>query len=248
MDVLKLNLKHQWNIRHTIKRLYEQPFSKKKSTKSLIGSRVVVKDIGQSCGSYDVLDIHMDSEDHHTANSKAGWIGDNIVNGNITLRFCLVPKNLFSASKYYQYAVLSLDYGWENMIERYFDNEDDNNDNWIKLNGTRLSSSEVQNELGNGISQTGNTRLCFYVYNQNISSGATSFPNLGIHYGVLGYFGTGSKGWIYSDDEDSNNANKCWYNWYYIPKSGNEDWQFAVRNIIDVSDKANTKIYMTHVY
>jgi hypothetical protein len=224
-------------------------FEKNKSSKS--SDRVgVIIDYNGSCGSYDLLAVTMDCEDSGNENSHSGWIGGNVVNANVVLKFCLVPKSAFQSSKYYKYAVLSLDYGWVDMIERYFDNEDGASINNVKLNGVILTADEIYEELGGGIVQNNNTQLCFYVYDQDPQNGAESFPDLSIgDYGVFGYFGTGPKGYIYTDDEDTRNANAEWYEWHFIPKVGNESYFLYVQDLVKPTGTAgrNTTLYMTEV-
>lgn len=232
----------------TIKKLGDTPNGLRKnvtSVSSLVGEQVgVIADSYASTASYDVLEIHMDCEDSRNANGKEGWIGGNTVDKDVTLKLCLVPKSLFSGYKYAKYAVLSLDYGMDHMIERFFDNEDSNNKNWIKLNGKNLNSTEIYNQLGNGITQDKNTTLCFYVYYQDTQTGMESFPDLGIQYGVFGSTAENnrSKGWISTDDEDSNNANQCWNNWYNLARADCSGWLEETKSIIEPSQ--NTKIHM----
>lgn len=231
----------------TIKHLSEDRNGSKKSVmavSSLVGTRVgVIADYVTSTGGYDVLEIHMDCEDSNPNNVKSGWIGANTVDKNVTLKLCLVPKSLFSSYKYAQYAVLSLDYGYQNMIERKFDNEDSGTQNWTNLNGTRLSSDAIYNQLGNGIQQDINTTLCFLVYDQNTETGMESFPDLGISYGVFGSTAENrSKGYIITDDEDSNNANQCWYNWNNLSNPENSSWRDHIGGIIEPG--INTKIHI----
>jgi hypothetical protein len=212
----------------------------------------VIKEIGQSCGSYDELEITMDCEDSRNATHAYNWYGDNYVNGNVTLRFCLVPKSAFQSSKYFQYAVLSLDYGWVHMIERYFDNEDGTSINAVKLNGTTLSDDEIY-ALGGGISEDGNYNmtLCFTVYEQDPTNGAEDFPDLSISYGVFGYFqvpnSAAARGRIHTDDEDTGNDNLEWYNWNLVYSSSDPEWD-DVHDIIEPTEGgANTNLWMSRV-
>jgi len=130
---------------------------------------------------------------------------------------------------------------YSELLEKYFDNEDSGNSNWVKLNGVKVPKDEIQATIGDGLVQNTNTTLFFQVYEQNITNGTTSFPNLGIHYGVFGYMNDRATGWVWTDDEDDKNANKMWYNWWYIPKAGNEGWEQRVKSIIDVGDGRNKK-------
>lgn len=232
----------------TIKKLGDTPNGLRKNVttvSSLVGKQVgVIADSYAPTASYDVLEIHMDCEDRKNANGKEGWIGGNTLDKDVTLKLCLVPKSLFSGYKYARYAVLSLDYGSDHMIERFFDNEDSNNKNSIKLNGIDLKSNEINNQLGGGITQDKNTTLCFYYYDQDTKTGMESFPDLGIHYGVFGSTAENnrSKGWISTDDEDSKNANQCWNNWYNLARADCSGWLEYTKSIIEPGQ--NTKIHM----
>jgi hypothetical protein len=234
----------------TIKKLGDTPNASRKNVSavsSLVGERVgVIADYNSagSTGAYDVLEIFMDCEDTRNANGREGWIGGNTVDRNVTLKLCLVPKSLFSGYKYTRYAVLSLDYGMDHMIERFFDNEDSNNKNSIKLKGEVIKQDKISEKLGGGITQDKNTTLCFYYYDQDTKTGMESFPDLGIHYGVFGSTAENnrSKGWILTDDEDSNNANQCWNNWYDVALAENSGWLEYTKSIIEPSQ--NTKIHM----
>lgn len=234
----------------TIKKLGDTPNGLRKnvtSVSSLVGERVgVIAESNAPTGTYDVLEIFMDCEDSRNANGKSGWIGANTVDRNVTLKLCLVPKSLFSRYKYTKYAVLSLDYGFNNIIERFFDNEDSDNKNSVKLNGKILDSKGVSDltEARCGITQDKNTTLCFYVYYKDDKTGMESFPDLGIQYGVFGSTdeNTRSKGWISTDDEDSKNANQCWNNWYNLARADCSDWLKVTQSIIEPGQ--NTKIHM----
>ena len=236
----------------TIKKLGDTPNGLRKNVSavsSLVGKRVgVIADYDSpgSTGTYDVLEIFMDCEDTRNANGREGWTGGNTVDKNVTLKLCLVPKSSFSGYKYTKYAVLSLDYGWDHMIERFFDNEDSNNKNSIKLNGKILDSKGILNlgGVGGGITQDKNTTLCFYYYDQDTKTGMESFPDLGIHYGVFGSTeesGRG-RGWISTDDEDKKNANQCWNNWYNLARADCSGWLEYTKSIIEPGQ--NTKIHM----
>jgi hypothetical protein len=137
------------------------------------------------------------------------------------------------------------------MIERLFDNEDGTNINNVKLNGVTLSQNDIYTYIGNGIVQGNNTDLCFQVYGQDPVNGMEAFPNLSIAYGVFGSFyvpNTGGTGWIHTDDEDTHNANAEWYNWYYIPKAGNESYELYVQDLIKPTEGGpNTTMYMSRI-
>lgn len=218
----------------------------------VLGDRVgVFRDQNHTCGSYDQLDITMDCEDRRNANGYGGWIGGNTVNSNVTLSFCLVPTSAFQSSKYYKYAVLDIYGGYQDRVERLFDNEDGSSINSVKLNGVSLTSLQIQTLLGGGIEQGNNTDLTFYIYNQDAVNGAVTFPNLSIPYGVVGYFNAGmGQGWIHTDDEDTNNANAEWYWWRLIDatNTNSPDYLYVQDLIKPTEGGKNTTIYMTKVH
>jgi hypothetical protein len=232
----------------TILRLSEIMDVKQKEPSKTSDRVGVIRERNSTCGSYDQLDITMDCEDTRNRTTSYGWKGACIANGNVTLSFCLVPKSGFQSSKYYKYAVLALDYGVDNMIERHFDNEDGSSINNVKLNGVTLTSDEIYNYIGSAIVQDNNTQLLFQTFPQDAVNGMETFPDLSIPYGVFGSFyvpNTGGTGWISTDDEDTHNANAMWFNWFYIPKVGNEAYELYVQDL--VKPGVNTTMYMSRI-
>jgi len=235
---------------------YERSNSlRKKSTKSAYGNFVgVIKQKFWSippyttgCGEYDELWVFMDCEDSNNNNNKGGWTGATVVDRNITLKFCLVPQSLFSRSKYHTYAVLDLNWEPYANIERYFDNEDDGNTNYVKLNGTEINPNYY---FPDALEQSNNTLLSFYVFWQDANNGSTTFPNLGIQYGVFGTLSGKSQGYVYSDDEDNSNVNYCAYGQYLV-MSGSTLYPMYWE-IIDMIEPnlpygENTTFYMSRV-
>ena len=216
----------------------------KKTTYLKSGSDYVGVVANGGCGTYSTFNVTMDCEDSNNKSSINGWHGDFSCDGNVYLRFCLVDRSFFGFVKGTDYAVLdvsnsTLPFGVSEII-RYFDNEDSNNKNSLTVNG-------VVQPKGQWYGQSWfeyNTRLGLYYYPSSDFSGG-SFPSLGISYGVFGKFGN-NQGWIYSDDEDSGNANWCYLN-RYIKYTG--QYQYAstgnIPNIVDVG--ANTKLYLSKV-
>src|SRR5690606_3682682 len=85
-------------------------------------------------------------------------------------------------------------------FERYFDNEDSDNKNWT----TGTLRATTQDKYG--------TRMRFCLFLPYPDTPVSPFPDLGFSYGVFGspefFDGRGQpRGWIYTDDEDSNNKN-----------------------------------------
>ena len=215
------------SLKNRIKANLEESYSKRIVLKNGGNSVGVIK--SGSCGSHGTLEIHMDCEDSSPNTSKSGWVGDNWVGGNVTLRFCIVDATYFDKTGA-DYALLVLSssssMGNAKHIMRYFDNEDNSNDNWAKVNGSSHSGWFGNCHFAH------NTRLSFYYYTKQGSS--RTFPYIGIHYGVFGRFGS-SQGSIYFDDEDKGNANLA-----YIDGTPTGH----IPNIMNVG--RNTRLYMSY--
>jgi len=170
-----------------------------------------------SCGSYRELDIKMDCEDNNQSSTTTGYTGSTAVdnNGDIHYQFCLVnDRKKFPQIRTGNYAVLSLDRhqstdGVNISFDRYFDNEDHDNQNAVVLNA-KDRPLPFNHFAGINIDQ--NSSLSFLLILKN-SAGAAKPPVLaGVStYGVIGSFGS-EKGSIYSDDEDFRNANDFYSN------------------------------------
>ena len=169
-----------------------------------------------SCGSYRELDIKMDCEDNNSASSTKGYTGNTTVDGgDIYYRFCLInDRKNFPQISTGKYAVLSLDRhqstnGINISFDRYFDNEDHDNQNAVVLNA---KDRPLPFNRFAGINIDQNSSLSFLLILKN-AAGAAKPPVLaGVStYGVIGSFGS-EKGYIYSDDEDFRNANGFYSN------------------------------------
>jgi hypothetical protein len=170
-----------------------------------------------SCGSYRELDIKMDCEDNNQSSTTKGYTGTTVVDniGDIHYQFCLVnDRKNFPHISTGKYALLSLDKrqptnGRNISFERYFDNEDHDNQNTVFLDGKQQS---LPYDSFPGVSISGNSSLSFLLLLKD-SSGPAKPPVLaGVpSYGVIGSFGD-LKGSIYSDDEDYRNANAFYSN------------------------------------
>ncbi|HEX6292208.1 MAG TPA: hypothetical protein VFZ66_23670 [Herpetosiphonaceae bacterium] len=186
-----------------------------------------------SCPTGQLVTIHMDDEDNNNANGRGGWIGATTSTNNTTFRFCRVPGSLFRAlsttnQPQRHYAVLklgsvcpagSVEFG------RYFDNEDNNNQNW--------SSGPITPNVS-----TNNTTLRFCLF-RAASTTMSAFPNLGFSYGVFApasFSQALATGYVYTDDEDWWNANG------YMAGSG---WISDAQQI--VSGGSNTLIRLARV-
>ncbi|MCY1015908.1 hypothetical protein [Pyxidicoccus sp. MSG2] len=166
----------------------------------------VISGTGTCPGNVETIRINMDNEDRAEASNVSGWVGATNVdgNGNINYVFCRVDGTQFHSlaaanSANYNYAVLKLDQSCpEGAVEfsRYFDNEDNNNKN-----------SYSGNIFPNVVNNNSTLRFCLFKGDGSIAS---AFPSLGFEYGVFAasqFVFTSARGYIYSDDEDGNNAN-----------------------------------------
>ena len=221
----------------------------KRTTYLKSGSNLVGVIASGSCGSYSDFDIYMDTEDNGSNTSHSGWIGDCYANNGgpgVILRCCAVYNAYFEHISTKDFAVIdlsnvSLPNGVSEII-RYIDNEDDNNNNWLKINDVTQTRGSWWGQSWFG----GDTRLGLYYYPKSDAVSAGLFPSLGISYGVFGRFGS-NQGSIYSDDEDHNNANWCLLNRYNkLTDTYSQAQSGSIANIIDVG--ANTRFYISKVY
>lgn len=179
--------------------------------------------------------IHMDNEDSRQASSVTGWVGATKLNdsGNLVLTFCRVHGDQFrqlssTSSPTTNYAVLKLgDNCPLGSVEfgRLFDNEDRNNQN----------SSSGNDQIWPNY-QDGNTTLRFCLFRGSGNTVHPSLPALGFEYGVFAhpaFTRATATGQIFSDDEDSGNANA-----YYVDAA----WQWDAKAI--VTDGENTTLYV----
>lgn len=177
----------------------------------------VIPDAGESCPYIEgrsgpqELTIYMDDEDDSNATRRSGWIGKFTSNSNTTMRFCRVPGKYFHrigapTASDATYAVIKMGESCPSgskEFTRYFDNEDDDNENYSV------------GHLGENSSDR-NTRLRFCQFDGvsgGYSWGFSTFAGGNFRYGVF----TGpnhpwidQSGYIYTDDEDSSNENSLY--------------------------------------
>lgn len=181
-----------------------------------------------AAGTYDVgvisngscpnpVTIYMDDEDSSNNSSLSGWVG--ATSSQTRFQFCRVDGSAFNnisswcaTSRANSYAVLKLGTTCPNgsvEFSRYFDNEDSGNNN---SNSGNIAPS-TQSSSG--------TRLTFCGFLQDNLNGdrcawptspldLKNFPILGFAYGVFAGSSVAlafESGQIYTDDEDSGNAN-----------------------------------------
>ncbi len=160
----------------------------------------------QSCpANSELLTIHMDNEDNANANKHSGWIGAISQGKNTTLRFCKVRANFKPLNNYDNYAVLKLSNNCpanSREFSRIFDDEDRKNANYSK--------GDINPNISNS-----NTILyfCLFEGRGNGYNTMSSFPDIGINYGVFApsYFDKAIEtGYLYTDDEDNRNANSSY--------------------------------------
>lgn len=195
--------------------------------------------VSTSCPNGGALrEIYMDDEDHNNASSVVGWVGASVK--GTRFRFCRIDGSNFrplasasAANTSAYYAVLKMGSQCPNgsfEFSRYFDNEDNNNNN------STVGDIEPS-------SQSANTTLVFCLFKYATPGAATmsSFPAIGISYGVFADYGTTfplalSKGYIQTDDEDNNNKNSY---------SANADWIYDAQRIVSAGN--NTRLGVARV-
>ncbi len=147
----------------------------------------------------ETIRIYMDDEDTRNNSRQTGWVG--ATHGSTAFRFCRINGDIFEPlSNNEDYAVLKLsDSCPNNSIEfdRYFDNEDNRNNN--------QSTGNIYPNIVNGGT---NLKFCYF---KGASQGMSSFPDVGVEYGVFApriFSKSLASGTIYTDDEDNNNRNR----------------------------------------
>jgi hypothetical protein len=233
---------------NSIQAALEQSTSKVFATKSTSSSYLVGVFSNGSCGAYRKLTVYMDTEDSDPNSSATGWTGASIIwddtKRDAYFYFCIVDGSGFQRTSTAAYATLKVDASLPSGVStfnRYFDNED-------KSNGNSWAIDDVaQTKTGSlGTCTFGNNDMLAFNY-YTVSTVANTFPDLGISYGVLGTFGD-TKGSIYTDDEDSNNAN--WLNLTLF--NDNTNTYNSRVDVASVSDLLkggeNTTLYISKVH
>lgn len=170
----------------------------------------------------------MDCEDRGNNSDEVegnGGTGASSVdnNGNISLKVCVVDDVYFGPyfSKHYGVLNLGVQEPGVSRLVRGFDNEDSGNANYAIFDGSYFSGTMGDCNIGSG---NPNTKLSFSYYDQYYDNwdnlpypyNSNVMPNIGFSYYVLANWHTG---YIYSDDEDSGNANYCYREAWVTPPS-----------------------------
>jgi hypothetical protein len=164
----------------------------------------IIQDQGAFCT--DPVEIYMDDEDDNNNTSSSGWIGKISSTINTRFHFCRVDglalSNYRGTAPQDNYAVVRLGRTCPPGSEafgRYFDNEDDSNNN-----------SSVGHIRPN-ISVNSYTQLEMCLFTASPTASMTSFPSFSsMRYGVFADSSHNSAvdtGQIYTDDEDDDNSN-----------------------------------------
>ncbi len=170
----------------------------------MLSSIIFAADIGiipdKVCpANLETITIHMDDEHTSNISKLTGWVG--ATESKTTFKFCRTNGDAFKPlSNGEDYAVLQLSESCPAdsiSFYRYFDNENTHNNN-------SFTGNIYPNSVGR------NTRLKF-CYFEGGDQGMDSFPDIGIAYGVFApknFSKSLASGTIYTDDENSNNANR----------------------------------------
>ncbi len=183
-------------------------------------------------GQKDLIRINIDNEDTNNKNDRSGWIG-GIGSSSYGTLFPLCRINgqrlkplITYLNTRFEYAVLALSNTCPDgsvSFWRHFDAEDDGfpfpsnqqqNGSWAVSDTTWPWSGASRTVSYAGISPNyldsyGNVRLFFCMFRYSATPMA-AFPELSQPYGVFAPsdFARGvSKGWVYTDDEDTNTKN-----------------------------------------
>ena len=205
-------------LRERISEAEAESGNKAVATSQYVG---VIKD--QTCGKYDEIRIYYDCEDKRNKTKSGGFVGGWHVTHNITMRFWMVPANLFKRTKNY-YAVMNFspDTYFQNdkghrdvgLLHVYMDAEDSNSGTDIFY--TKNGGMEERDKYGfhsHKARVEGNGNLSFQLFYFKPNDNSTeNYPDLGFDYGVFGLLYPEDKenkyrqGYVYSDDEDKNNG------------------------------------------
>jgi len=221
-----------------IEKSLEQRLFKNTTRLKYLGYNAAVFKSG-TCQTAELV-IKMDSEDSDCNSKIIGWVGDSYRDGsgNLYLKFCACNISQFSNHKTKSYGLLQIEWTTIDQIRvqqiyRHFDNEDKNNANGAWWNG--VSIKNTSNILPTQVYK--NTDLVF-LYLPAKPDGITTFPTSGIgaSYGVLGDLNGDGHGYIYSDDEDSDNANFLKLNYINVSKVDGA-----------IIGGSNTKMYISQI-
>lgn len=220
----------------------------------------VIKD--GTCGNYEEVLIKYDCEDGRKNETKAydyakqlGWVKSD---GNLEMRFCKVPAELFKhIGQHYAVVNFTNEIKTDEIVNGnriamkaimlHMDAEDDDSkytsiyDNGVKKYGLGLTSL------------TGNTHVNLdlnLLYYSDEHKGNV-LPDLGFDYGVFGQLNNCEIGTIFSDDEDRNNANVArLYNVSPYESYKADNYQKLTKNriyngIFKMTE--NTTLYISHI-
>lgn len=215
------------------------------------------------CGKYEKYNeiiINYDSENRNNKNKLTNFIGAWSGSENITMRFCLVPYDSFARTGEW-YGVMNfsdLDKKYmlsssnsQGILHASMDAEDHHDDRTnIRFNNLQAAGSWPDNKIGNvQVDKNGNLNFQMIIFEPgDWSEPMYSYPDFGFDYGVFGtlrpyVFNDFTKykedyGKVYSDDEDSNNANWIKYNGVSVKNTN-------FHNIIEMNK--NTTFYISRV-
>ncbi|HYF31659.1 MAG TPA: hypothetical protein VD993_11110 [Chitinophagaceae bacterium] len=257
-----------------------------------LGNFVGVIKNGLNCNGYDELYIYMDCEDN---DPRTGWVSSGgsyrphwDIGNNAGLRFCIVPGNDFHSYQHvdpttgavtnFAYAVLRVTtnfYPDAFEINRYHDNEDNNNKNsaWYEPWGQPSYPVKASTNPTTSVYRTyidNNSLMSFHVFNSNLlpTTPFTQWPDFnGMSYGVFAHSlemvntsDPNRNANLYIDDEDHNNVNdfiaeENVSQWY--PAGDNFDYFNPLIGMVEAVDQGattwnvsgfrNTRMFLTKV-
>lgn len=190
----------------------------KNELKSYVDKVGVIKG-GSSCGSYPEFQVWMDGNDGSNNHAwYSGWTGTwYISGGNSYMAFCLVPASKFGYVSGTNYAVLKVTANNASsfLIRRFFDCEDKKNASNCK-DGNNAAVKEFSfepndKETTTSMTDRGNFNMCLTYYPDGNASNYTTFPNLGISYGVFGKIYGKTLGHYVTWEEQTGCINQLYY-------------------------------------
>lgn len=180
----------------------------------------VIKDLNGNCGDYDEVIVYYDCEDKNNKTTKRGYRGDWYVSKNIEMIFCVVPVDKFvRTDKWYgvvnfsKQRAVGTDYEHNDvaLIHLAMDAQDARKPVTQMYHKKHGDVRRPVSEFGNmRVDPNGNLNFEIFAFASKNYAFA-QYPKFDFSYGVFGSLHRSTdidyQGYVFSDDEDSNNAN-----------------------------------------
>lgn len=169
----------------------------------------VIPDKSGACPAGSQVMSFQDNEDiSPNRNDRGGWIGATVSDRNTKFEFCSVDGKKFGSLPNQNYAVLKLGSVCPNNSEEFIRGFDDE-DNFDIYNKNWMAGEIGQNQqFSDAKGSYTYLHFCLFRHDNLAIPTMPSFAPFGFDYGVFGKLSTVSAtGFVYTDDEDTNNSN-----------------------------------------